>query len=64
MAVFFTDGLTEWDRNYVEGETSLRLAMADSSIRSAAHPAKALRRAVVQGKHQDDIALLTLCIEE
>lgn len=64
MAVFFTDGLVEWNRDYVEGEASVRLALADAEIRRSPHPARALRRAVVQGKHQDDIALLTLYVEE
>lgn len=64
LAVFFTDGLVEWNRDYVEGEASLRLALSNPQVRRALHPAKALRRAVVQGKHQDDIALLTLRVEE
>jgi stage II sporulation SpoE-like protein/GAF domain-containing protein len=63
MAVFFTDGLVEWNRDYVEGEISLRRAIANEDIRRAVHPARALRRAVVQGMHQDDIALLTLSVE-
>lgn len=64
MAVFFTDGLVEWARDYVEGERVLRAAIADPEIRAALHPAKALRRAVVQGKHHDDLAVLTLRVEE
>jgi GAF domain-containing protein len=63
VAVFFTDGLVEWNRDYVEGEARLRRALADAAVRESPHPAKALRRAVVQGKHQDDIALLTLRVE-
>jgi hypothetical protein len=64
MAAFFTDGLVEWNRDYVVGEASVRAGLAEEAIRRAAHPARALRRAVVQGKHQDDIALLTLGVEE
>lgn len=64
MAVYFTDGLVEWKRNYVEGEAALREALADPEIRGARHPAKALRSAVVQGKHQDDIAVLTLQVRK
>jgi hypothetical protein len=63
VAVFFTDGLTEWNRDYVAGEDALRKALLDASVRNAQHPAKALRRAVVQGKHQDDIAVLVLRAE-
>lgn len=64
IAVFFTDGLVEWARDYVEGETALRAAIADPAIRGSQHPAKALRRAVVQGKHHDDLAVLTLRVDE
>lgn len=64
MAAFFTDGLVEWNRDYVQGEAGVRAALADAGIRQSPHPARALRRAVVQGKHQDDIALLTLGVEE
>lgn len=63
MAVFFTDGLVEWNRDYVEGEGALLSAMSSVEIRRSPHPAKALRRAVVQGKHHDDIAVLTLRVD-
>ena len=63
LVVYFTDGLMEWNRNYVEGERALRAAIASEQTRTAAHPAKAFRQAVVRGKHRDDIALLTLRIE-
>ena len=63
FAVYFTDGVVEWDRNYEDGEAALCAAMRTEEIRSSPHPAKALRRAVVKGKHQDDIALLTLLVE-
>lgn len=63
MAVFFTDGLVEWNRDYVKGERALLSAMAGAEIRRSPHPAKALRRAVVQGKHHDDIAVLTLRVD-
>jgi GAF domain-containing protein len=63
MAVFFTDGLLEWDRDYVDGEKSLRRALLQEHLRNSAHPAKLLRREVVRGKHQDDIAVLVLRVE-
>ncbi|HLI95361.1 MAG TPA: GAF domain-containing SpoIIE family protein phosphatase [Candidatus Baltobacteraceae bacterium] len=63
LAVYFTDGLMEWDRDYVAGEAAVYAALLDDSVRNAARPAKALRRAVVQGKHQDDIAVLVLRVQ-
>ncbi len=63
LAVYFTDGLLEWNRDYVAGESKVYAALLDESVRDAQNPAKALRRAVVQGKHQDDIAVLVLRVE-
>lgn len=63
LAVYFTDGLLEWDRDYVQGEAALYEALSQEEVRKAPHPAKAIRRAVVRGKHQDDIAVLTLRVE-
>lgn len=63
LAVYFTDGLLEWERDYVQGEAALYEALADERIRNADNPAKMLRRAVVTGKHHDDIAVLTLRVE-
>lgn len=63
LAVYFTDGLLEWERDYLEGEAALYEALAREDVRTARHPAKALRQAVVRGKHQDDIAVLTLRVE-
>ncbi len=61
---FFTDGLLEWKRDYLVGEEHLAQAIAREDIRSAAHPAHELRRAVVRGTHEDDIAVLTLRVKE
>lgn len=63
LAVFFTDGLVEWERNYVAGEAAVYEAMMREDVRNALHPAKAIRQSVVTGKHQDDIAVLTLRVE-
>lgn len=60
LAVYFTDGLVEWQRDYPAGEQALREALRSPEVRESPHPAKAIRKAVVQGRHQDDIALLTL----
>ncbi|HET9097230.1 MAG TPA: GAF domain-containing SpoIIE family protein phosphatase [Candidatus Baltobacteraceae bacterium] len=63
LAVYFTDGLLEWERDYLEGEAALYEALSREEVRNSAHPAEALRRAVVRGEHQDDIAVLTLRVE-
>jgi GAF domain-containing protein len=63
LVVYFTDGLLEWNRNCIEGEQELRQTLLREEIRESANPAKSLRSAVVRGKHQDDIAVLTLRVE-
>lgn len=63
LATYFTDGLVEWQRDYVQGEAALYEALSDERVRNAEHPAKMLRRTVVTGKHHDDIAVLTLRVE-
>lgn len=60
---FFTDGLLEWKRDYLAGEKYLAQAIERHEIRFSAHPARELRRAVVLGKHEDDIAVLTLSVK-
>lgn len=63
FVTYFTDGLVEWNRDYPAGEAALRNAMQQSEIRNAPHPSKAIRTAVVRGKHEDDIALLILRVD-
>ncbi|TAM86356.1 GAF domain-containing protein [bacterium] len=61
--VFFTDGLVEWQRDYLRGERSLAEALARRELREAANPAIAIRYEIVRGAHQDDIAVLTLRVD-
>jgi serine phosphatase RsbU (regulator of sigma subunit) len=60
FAVFFTDGVIEWERDELAGYAQLKAAMMDAAVRNSAHPAYAIRRAVVCGPHADDIALMSL----
>lgn len=60
FAVFFTDGLVEFERDYVGGEARLTQAIAQRSVRTAKHPARAIRNAVSPARHPDDLAVLTL----
>jgi hypothetical protein len=63
FVVFFTDGLLEWNRDYIAGEAALYDAMRQARVRDAERPARAVRDAVVQGEHQDDLAILALWLE-
>ena len=61
FAVFFTDGLLEWNRDISSSWTALEEAVRSQKIRDAEHPAKEIRRSVIVGpSHRDDVALLTV----
>lgn len=61
LAVFYTDGLVELERDFEIGQARLRDALRLGEIRSAANPALAIFERVLDGAcAQDDIAILTL----
>ena len=60
FVVFFTDGLVEGERDYVDGEARLMEIVARATIRQATHPARAIREAMTSARHFDDLAILTL----
>jgi serine phosphatase RsbU (regulator of sigma subunit) len=63
--VFFTDGLLEWNRNINEAWTQLQNALRRAEVRESAHPALAIRDAVIgANRHGDDVAVLTIHMEE
>ncbi len=64
FAVFFTDGLLEWNRDIPKAWEYLQSAIARQDVREALHPAHAIRVRVIDGaSHQDDIAILTIRID-
>lgn len=61
FAVFFTDGLLEWNRDIGSCWEALQDAVRLRHVREARHPARELRNAVIEGDHhQDDVAILTV----
>lgn len=61
FAVFFTDGLLEWNRDIASSWNALQAALEKQPIRESQHPAQALRDAVIRGaRHTDDVAILTV----
>lgn len=60
IAVLYTDGLTEATRNVLDGERSVREALARIEVASAENPAHALREAVLSHASFDDVAILTI----
>lgn len=60
MVLLYTDGLTEATRNVVEGERSVREALARRDVAESPNPAQALRDAVLSRASFDDVAILTI----
>jgi serine phosphatase RsbU (regulator of sigma subunit) len=61
FAVFFTDGLLEWNRDIAQAWLQLNAAIARPDVREALHPASAIRDRVIDGRrHGDDVAILTV----
>lgn len=61
--VFYTDGLVEAGKLPKNGLTALAAALSDASVRNAAEPARAIRKACIPGAHADDIAVLVVKYE-
>ncbi len=61
FAVFFTDGLLEWNRNIEDSWGRLERAIMRQDVREALHPASAVLQSVIDRQtHQDDVAVLTI----
>jgi len=58
--VLYTDGLTEFTRNYEEGEQRLHAALEKADIYASSNVAKALYDAVLPDGTRDDVAILTM----
>ncbi len=60
FALFFTDGLIEWQHDPSEGMRRVEEALRDVGVRHALQPALALRHRLLTGPTPDDVAILTL----
>jgi anti-sigma regulatory factor (Ser/Thr protein kinase) len=63
LLVFYTDGLTESQRDAVLGERRLAAAVRRSRVASSANPAKALFDAMIADGVDDDVVILTMWFE-
>ncbi|MGP6189980.1 MAG: SpoIIE family protein phosphatase [Vulcanimicrobiaceae bacterium] len=63
FVVLYTDGLTESTHDIAQGEQRLRSAVAFLDERDPA-PARSIRRAVLHDGVRDDVAILTLYVEQ
>jgi sigma-B regulation protein RsbU (phosphoserine phosphatase) len=65
FAVFFTDGLLEWNRDVPGAWNRLVETMRRHDVRFAKRPAAVIRDAVIDGgSHADDVAILTLRVDD
>jgi PAS domain S-box-containing protein len=61
LIAMYTDGLTEFDRDPVEGERLILEALRGEAAYASTNPARYLRDAVLAGKRvHDDVAVITL----
>ncbi|MFY9883548.1 MAG: SpoIIE family protein phosphatase [Candidatus Cybelea sp.] len=63
LLVFYTDGLTESQRDAVLGERRLAAAVRRPRVASSANPAKALFDAMIADGVDDDVVILTMRFE-
>ncbi|MGB8964167.1 MAG: SpoIIE family protein phosphatase [Candidatus Cybelea sp.] len=63
LLVFYTDGLTESQRDVVLGERRLAAAVRRARVASSANPAKALYHAMITDGVDDDVVILTMRLE-
>jgi len=61
LIAMYTDGLTEFDRDPIEGERLILEALRDEAAYASTNPARYLRDAVLAGRRvHDDVAVITL----
>jgi serine phosphatase RsbU (regulator of sigma subunit)/anti-sigma regulatory factor (Ser/Thr protein kinase) len=60
LIMFYTDGLTEADRDPVEGEAAIARLLASDEILFAANPARYASRLIAGKPARDDMAVLTI----
>jgi len=61
LIAMYTDGLTEFDRDPIEGERLILDALRDEATYASTNPARYLRDAVLAGRRvHDDVAVITL----
>jgi serine phosphatase RsbU (regulator of sigma subunit)/anti-sigma regulatory factor (Ser/Thr protein kinase) len=60
LMVFDTDGLTEVDRDPIEGEAAVERLLASDDILFAANPARYVSRLIAGKQARDDMAVLTV----
>ncbi|HEV2738234.1 MAG TPA: SpoIIE family protein phosphatase [Candidatus Elarobacter sp.] len=60
--VFFTDGLIESNRDIERGEQRLHAALRSGAIAGADRPAEAIKRHMLAGGANDDVAVLTVAV--
>jgi serine phosphatase RsbU (regulator of sigma subunit)/anti-sigma regulatory factor (Ser/Thr protein kinase) len=60
LLMFYTDGLTEIDRDPVEGEAAIEALLSSDEVLFAANPARYVTRLAAGKRARDDMAVLTV----
>jgi PAS domain S-box-containing protein len=64
MLVLYTDGLTEWGRDWSAGETRLREVVLTEAMIHSHEPARLIESACIPRQSHDDVAILTVTFGE
>jgi anti-sigma regulatory factor (Ser/Thr protein kinase) len=64
VLVLYTDGLTEWNRNWEEGERLLADVLESGALKVSMSSAHLIARACLPPKAHDDVAILTVAFGE
>lgn len=62
LLLLYTDGLTEWGRDWCEGEERLRQVLRSDAILHTAKPAEMIRRICIPPNAHDDVAVLAVTV--
>lgn len=60
LLMFYTDGLTEVDRDPIEGEAAIEALLSSDEVLFTANPARYVTRLVAGKRARDDMAVLTV----
>jgi anti-sigma regulatory factor (Ser/Thr protein kinase) len=62
LLLLYTDGLTEWDHDWAEGERRLHSIVSSEAVNHASNPGRLIHDACLTNGTRDDVALMTVTL--
>jgi len=62
LLVLFTDGLTEWDHDWAEGDRRLHAVVSSDAVGHTSSPGRLIHDACLTKGSRDDVALMTVAL--